>query len=81
MKVQMIYNECACPSSEFLQDAPPADMEIMAVADTPVQQALADQLDTVRKNFGTDCGTYSVRLSPSLPSLLTLSSVGGVYTD
>ena len=53
----------------------------MAVADTPIQQALAYQMDSVKQNFGTDCGTYTVSFTPTLSSLLTLSSAGGVYTD
>ena len=80
MKIQLIFNECSCPTSSFLKEAPPSSMTIEAVVGAPVTQVLGFQQDLANKLYGTDCGTYSVRLTPSLP-FLTTSSVGGKFTD
>lgn len=41
MKLQIIYNECICPTAFFLEDSPPSDMAIKAVVGTTQTQVLA----------------------------------------
>lgn len=55
-------------------------MVIEAVVGSPVTQVLAFQQDKSNKLYGTDCGSYSVRLSPAIP-LLTTFSQGSKYID
>ena len=81
MKLQVIFNECVCPTSAFLADAPPEDLQITAKVGSITARDIPFQNNRVSNQWGQDCGSYSVRLEPELPDLLLLQSVGRVYTD
>ena len=36
LKMSIAYNECNCPASKFMKNAPPKDMKIEAVVGDPV---------------------------------------------
>jgi hypothetical protein len=76
-----VYNECICPTSFFLGDAPPDNLQIMATVGNRVSRVLPYQDHRAAQLYGTDCGSYSVRVEPALSDLLFLESVDGTYTD
>ena len=75
LKMSIMYNGCNCPATRFTTEQQPRDMVTKAVSGPADVAALEYQQNYMEQIYEQNCGTYTVKLSPTY-SFLTIAKTG-----